>query len=107
MSIDLSGFDELNNQLEELNKRAESLEGTHSVSFTKLFTESFMKKHTHVSSFDEFLQAGNFVVNSQKDFEVIPDDVFDQYVSKATDFCSWEGMCGTATEEYAAAELGF
>ena len=35
------------------------------VSFSELFNESFMKKYTNFSSFEELLSAGGFVVNSQ------------------------------------------
>jgi hypothetical protein len=90
MSTNINGFDELIDSLKSLEKNVHNLEGTHTISFDKLFTKIFMEKHTDCSSFDEFLKAGNFVVDSQEDFEAIPDDVWDQFVSHATDFDSWD-----------------
>lgn len=105
MSTNLDGFDKMMDSLKSLAQKAKELEGIHTVSFDKLFTESFMEKHTDYSSFDEFLKAGNFVVNSQEDFEAIPDDVFDQYISQATDFGSWEDMLSKATNDYLSSKL--
>ena len=105
MSTSINGFDKLIDSLKSLSQKVQELEGTHTVSFDKLFTESFMEKHTDYSSFDEFLKAGNFVVNSQEDFEAIPDDVLYQYVSQATDFGSWEDMLSKATNEYLSSKL--
>lgn len=107
MSTNIKGFDELMSSLKSLEKKAHDLEGTHTVSFEKLFTSSFMEKHTHYSSFDDFLKAGNFVVKSQKDFEAIPDDVWNQYVENATDFASWDDMLGQATNEYLSSKLSW
>ena len=97
MSTTINGFDDLIDSLKSLEKNVHDLEGTHTISFDKLFTKFFMEKHTDCSSFDEFLKAGNFVVDSQEDFEAIPDDVWDQFVSHATDFDSWDDMLKQAT----------
>lgn len=105
MSTNINGFDELIDSLKSLEKNVHNLEGTHTISFDKLFTKTFMEKHTDCSSFDGFLKAGNFVVNSQEDFEAIPDDEFDQYVSHATNFDSWADMLNQATKDYLSSEL--
>ena len=105
MSTNTNSFDDLINSLKKLVDNVHSLEGTHTVSFDKLFTKTFMEKHTDCSSFDEFLKVGNFVVNSQEDFEAIPDDEFDQYVSHATNFDSWADMLNQATKDYLSSEL--
>lgn len=107
MSSSVSGFDELSKALNKLSENAKKLEQTKSISFDKLFDTSFMRKHTQVSSFEEFLKAGNFVVNSKEDFEAIPDDVFDAYVVKATSFSSWKEMQEIAVKDYLAEQLGF
>lgn len=105
MSTTINGFDDLIDSLKSLEKNVHDLEGTHTISFDKLFTKTFMEKHTDCSSFDEFLKAGNFVVDSQEDFEAIPDDVWDQFVSHATDFDSWDDMLKQATNDYLSSEL--
>lgn len=100
MSTDIEGFDELRDSLKDFERKARNLRGTHAVSFDKLFPKSFMEKHTGFPSFDEFLKAGNFVVNSTEDFEAIPKDVWNQYVSHASDFTSWDDMLNQAINAY-------
>ncbi|GEM_PF-1160148 len=96
MSTNINGFDELIDSLKSLEKNVHNLEGTHTISFDKLFTKIFMEKHTDCSSFDEFLKAGNFVVDSQEDFEAIPDDVWDHirhcYLLSSFLTCSMNGQ---------------
>lgn len=107
MGFKIKGFDDLEKQLKRMERAAKDLENTHSVSFDELFLNSFMRKYTNFSNFDQFLSSGNFIVNSQEDFEAIPDNEIDLHVSKTTKFSSWEDMLGKATEEYALKKLGF
>lgn len=93
--------------LKNLEKASKELDGEHQVSFDDLFTTPFMRKHTNFSTFDEFLNDGNFVVNSEEDFENIPDVDMDNHVRKSTKFSSWEEMLTTASEEYTLKKLGF
>lgn len=106
MSNDIFGLKDFEKSLERMQKQAESLSGTHSVDLKELLTDRFMREHTRFSSFDQFLKAGGFVVNSKSDFEAIPDDVFDEYVSKSTNFRSWKDMLDTATQAYVDRRLG-
>ncbi len=103
----MEGFDELKKQLKKMERAAKELEKGNSVSFDVLFNQSFMSKYTQFNSFEEFLSAGNFKVESQEDFEAIPDEDMDIHVSKTTQFNSWEEMLNTATSEYVAKRLGF
>lgn len=88
----------LKNLMRDLDKAAKNVSGQ--VSFDKLFTSSFMNKYTNFNSFEELLDAGNFVVNSQEDFENIPDDEFDEHIRKTTKFKNWEDMTHTAGTQY-------
>jgi hypothetical protein len=107
MSFKITGLDKLEKQLNKMEKAAKDLEGNSQVSFENLFVKSFMLKYTNFSTFDDFLQAGNFIVNSQEDFEAIPDDDMDCHVQSTTKFSSWDEMLGSATEKYVAKQLGF
>lgn len=66
-----------------------------------------MKEHTKVSTFDEFLIQENFHVETEADFEAIPDEEYNKYVSSATDFSSWDEMLEAATVEYLEQQLDF
>ncbi len=106
MNIKMEGFTELQKELDKMQKAAENLDNAQ-IPIDDLLTNSFMKKYSNFSNFDEFLEAGNFVVNSQEDFEAIPENEMDSHVSKTTKFSSWDDMLGTAGEEYALKRLGF
>lgn len=107
MKFKMDGFDDLNKKLNQMQQAAKEMEKGEEVSFDVLFNQSFMVKNTQFNSFDELLKAGNFVVNSTEDFEAIPDNEFDQYIAKSTQFDNWEDMRNTAATDYAAKKLGF
>lgn len=90
-----------------MKKTIKELEQTKQVSFDNLFTTSFMKKYTSFSSIDEFLNAGGFNVQTQEDFEAIPEKELDKYISNTTNFKNWEDMLGEAAEQYALKKLSF
>lgn len=109
MSIKMktTGFDKLEKQLKQMQKGAKELEKTKSISFGELFTSSFMRKNTSFSSIDELLQSGGFHVESQEDFEAIPDTELDKYIATVTNFKDWEDMLSEAASQYALKKLGF
>lgn len=106
-SFKITGLDKLEKQLKQMEKGAKELSKTKHVSFGELFPASFMRKYTSFSSMDELLDVGGFKVESQEDFEAIPDAEFDKHIAASTRFNSWEDMLGEATSQYAAKKLGF
>lgn len=103
----IKGFDEFKKQLQNMKRAAQELEETKTVSFEELFTQTFMTKYTQFSSFDDFLKAGGFFVETQEDFEAIPDEDIDKHVAKTTKFSDWQTMLDTAVSEYTLKKLGF
>jgi hypothetical protein len=110
---DFGGFDDFANDLDDLADQfgemadnAEELDGENEVAFEDLFTEQFMRQHTDVTSFEEFIENSQWEVESEEDFEAIPEDEFDEYVNDHSDFDSWEDMLGTAGTEWMAREIG-
>lgn len=104
--MDLSGFDELADSLDDLAKRAENLNGERSISLDELLSPAFMKLHTEYSSGDDFFKAGGFEFGSQEEFEKIPEDMLNGFVEKSTDFLSWDEMLEEAVERYMVTRLG-
>lgn len=107
MGMKVTGFDEFEKRLKKLANDVEELSGERRVSFEELFTSGFMRKYTQFQSFEILLEAGGFIVNSPEDFAAIPDDEFDDHISKTTDFDNWKDMQGKAAKEYYARKLGF
>lgn len=101
-----SAFDDFTKELNNLEDKVKELDGS-KIDFDILFNTEFMKQHTNVSTFDEFLIQGNFHVETEEDFEAIPDKDFDIYVATKTDFSSWEDMLDTAMSVYLDQQLDF
>lgn len=106
-SMKITGLDKLEKQLKQMKKGAKELSQTKNISFEELFPTSFMRKYTSFSSMDELLDASGFKVESQEDFEAIPENEFDKHIATNTKFKNWEDMLGEATSQYAAKKLGF
>jgi len=88
----MEGFDELRNKLDDMKKRAKELDGEHNVSFDELFDSSFIRQHTAYTSFEELLEDGGYSIETQEDFEAIPDNAFDRHIQENTSFNSWQDM---------------
>ncbi len=95
-TFDDSGFKKVKKNLEEIK----NLEG---IPITELFTSDFMRNHTEVDSFENFIFKSGLVnpdkVITPEVFEAIPDKEMDEYVAKQTSFSSWEEMLVTAKKE--------
>lgn len=101
-----NSLDDLINKLKQLQQNAEQISGDNEVPFDELFNEPFMQQHTNnsYSSFSEFLNSSKF---GDIPFEEIPDDEWDDWVDKNTDFQSWKDMQTTASQEWISKKLGF
>jgi hypothetical protein len=76
------------------------------VHFSELFTAQFMRTHTdEFGSFEEFLEESPWTVESEVDFEAIPEREFDEYVAGNTVFKDWESMMSAAAREWAVRQL--
>lgn len=100
MSVKITGFDEFEKNLSDLQNKVEELAQEQSVSFDVLFDNGFMESHTEFSTFNDLLLAGHYEVHSQEDFESIPQSEFDDFISNHTPFDNWEDMLSSATTEY-------
>ncbi|WP_093626750.1 hypothetical protein [Limosilactobacillus gorillae] len=100
------GFEDMVNKLNQMQRNIESLGGTHSIPFDELFDQNFLLDHTSgtFSAFDDFFKAGKF---GKLTFKEVPDDEWDKWVKKSTDFNSWSEMQMSATQAYVAKKIGF
>ena len=101
------GFDKAKRRLEELRRKAEALDGTHHIPLTELFPASFLTKNTQFDSLESMFQASGFLIESQEDFEKIPDDEWDSFIRSHSQFSNWGEMLGAASREWAGRRLGF
>jgi hypothetical protein len=101
------GFDDFSKKLKKMEKSIEKYEGGKGVGFSELFTSSFMVKYTNFNNIYEFFDKSPFKVETQKDLEIIDEEELDIYVSKNTQFTTWESMSGKATKEHLAKQIRF
>jgi len=105
--FDDGGLKKFQKDLEKMAKKAQELDGEHRVPFDQLFNEKFMRKYTSFNDFDSFLSAGFDNIETEEDFEKIPDEKMDAHVKATTRFDTWEEMLEEATREWIANQLGF
>lgn len=106
MSIEIDGFDELADELDQLAESFRSAEGEYNVPIEDVFTEEFMRTHTEVTSIRAFFDESPWDVETQDDLQQIPEDKLDAYVRDHTGFKSWEAMLKTAGREWVTRQLG-
>lgn len=107
MGIDFDGFDETIDDLEQLQQRAEELDGTHSVSLVELFNPAFMQRYTEFEPIESFFDASPYTVNSREDLGRIPDGALNDFIDEHTVFESDEEMMDRAGAEYMKREFSF
>ena len=69
------------------------------ITLEKLFSNSFLSEKTSFNSLDDMFSSCGFEINSPEDFYNIPDDKWDSFIQKNSDFENWSQMC-IAAQEY-------
>ena len=87
--------DTLTPYLEKLKRMQED-----GVSFSDLYSDDFMKAHTEYLSIYDFLGSGGFAFRTNEEFDSIPVDELNSYVSANTGFDSWNAMKDSALQAY-------
>lgn len=105
MSVRIEGLEGLADELESTRGRAATFDGDDAVAVSDLFTDGFMQTHTEFASIGEFFEESPWRVETDEDFERLPEAAFDDYVADHTGFNSWEAMLSTAGREWALREL--
>src|SRR5690349_12442448 len=100
MKIKITGLDELQRELERLQHAADSISGTQSIPVTTLLSSEFMLLNTDFESVQAMFDASGFTINSQADFDAIPEEEWDSFIRQHTRFGSWSEMLAVAGEEY-------
>ena len=106
MKVQMKGLDSVMRKLDDLQKRAKNLDGSHKIPITQLLNESFMIQNTSFGSFDAMVKESGFRVESADDFAAIPDEKWDAFIAKATRFADWQAMLQAAGADWAKKELG-
>ncbi len=106
MAMKIKGLDKLQKNLNELEKKVKDIDGKHNVPLSELLDDSFISSCSSFSNLDDLIKASGFKVESQEDFEAIPDDEWDSFIKSNTSFNNWHAMLQAATAEWAKKKLG-
>lgn len=106
MSFKITGLKEAQQKLKELSDNAKKLDGQ-SVPLSEVLTDAFVSENSSFISFDKLIEASGFKVESQTDFEAIPDKEWDEFILANTRFENWQEMIDAAGLLHAKKQLGF
>ena len=90
-------FEDLLKELQD-QKAAEGSSSERSLE--KLFNERFMSEHSSFSSFQAFLEKGNFQAWSEEDMNHIPEELLNRHVARETNFEDWPSMLASANQAF-------
>ena len=106
LKFEMSGFDELERELQQLADKAEAMEGEHSVPLVELCPPAFMAAHTDFATIEEMFEASGFAVETPKDFAAIPDAEWDAFIASRTRFADWNTMQEKAAADWIGRGIG-
>jgi hypothetical protein len=94
MVFEVEGFDKQIHMCDEDDD-------THKIPIEKLFSSSFMRRNTDVSTFPEFMERSPWNIESMQEFEaLIWTQDFDEYIDAHTEFSSWRELFLNAGQEW-------
>jgi hypothetical protein len=100
------GFSDLSKKLKQLAQNARALGDTKSASLTDILTPQFMSGNTRFQTAGEFFEASGFKIESQADFEALPEDKLDAFTRSVSSFAAWREMLNAAGAAWAKKKLG-
>jgi hypothetical protein len=104
MTVKITGLNEVRDKLERLKRNVRNVSGP--VAFEDLLPPEFMRRYTDFPTIEAMTAASGFKIESQEDFQAIPESDRDAYVQRCTRFNTWRDMLGKAAQEYAVRRLG-
>jgi len=100
MSVEIRGFEDVVDDLDRVSGLEGADAGEVDVSIADLFPRDFMEPYTAFVSVQAFFEASPWTVETESDFDDIPEDALDKHVDANTGFRSWETMLTAAAREW-------
>lgn len=101
----MEGLDQLQRKLKRIEENIDKISGSRTIPIQELLNDEFMKEHTKYQTCQEMFDESPFKIESQADFDVIPDDQWNVYIRLNTKFSDWNGMLEEAAKEMIKREL--
>lgn len=99
MSFAIKASREANDKLNEVAKNTEQLDDP-SISLSEKFANGFINENSNFDSVDKLFAASGFKVDTEEDFEAIPDYEWNLFISDNTSFDNWDEMIDIAGTQY-------
>lgn len=97
----LTGIDDFSGTLDGVT---DTVEGVDQVDREDVFPDSWIQSHTGYDSLQAFVDAG--FDDEYDTFEEIPQEAFDEWVDRQTQFSDWEAMQTAAGQAWLQRQLG-
>ena len=101
----MEGSDQLQRKLKRIEENIDPISGSRTIPIQELLNDEFMKGNTNYQTCQEMFDESPFKIESHTDFDVIPDDQRNAYISLNTKFSDWNGMLEEAAKEMIQREL--
>lgn len=105
MSIKVTGLDKLQRELADIQRRAKSLDGEHSVPLTELLPPSFMRQNTPYPTLESLLESSGLRFENEADFEQLKTPAWDTFIAQHTKFASWQDLLNAGAADYARRQI--
>ena len=89
--------------LDKLSKNMKTLSGE--VKLSEWMNQKFISKYSNFNDIANLFEKSGFNIENKEDFEAIPDDQLNEFITNNTSFNSWEEMQKKAMEEYVKEKL--
>jgi hypothetical protein len=106
MVIEIKGLGELQEKFSDLSNRLEDLNGTHNIPINDLLTPVFLSGCSAFESADQLFAMSGYELNSQDDFNAIPEEDWVRYINKNTSFTGWQEMLQAAAAMWVKNRMG-
>ena len=106
MKFEIDGLNNLEKNLNKVQKNAKELKGSKEIRLNELFTDDFMRKYTNFNSLNEFFDKSPFGIRNEEDFINLEQKEFDEWVRTNARFNNWDEMQEKAVQEYTIKKLG-
>ncbi|WP_454121903.1 hypothetical protein [Kosakonia sp. Marseille-Q7440] len=89
--------------LDKFFENAESLHNTtREITLEQMLNSAFLAKCSRFHSLEELFEASGFKIETVEDFQAIPEEEWEAFITQNTTYSSWEEMQLTALTEHSA-----
>lgn len=98
--------DEVIEKLKKFRQEVDKVAAKREISLGDLLSDDFISNNSNFSSLDELFAASPFSIENEDDFNKIPIDELNLFISSSTNFSTWKAMLSSAVVTLYNRELG-